>query len=172
MGPPPDRPQAAPRPPRECRRQNTLKRQYPKTAPTGAHDARIRGEILHSAFFLAAFPQATTKPSASRHLATSGLPTCVPQAPPKLPTSHPQAPLKPHQCDIKAPTRRVGSHPVGTPKPPPGYPKAPIRLPQGCLKATPKCFDGLLPRIQAVDGAAELLLDGALLLGFEDFAAA
>jgi hypothetical protein len=29
-----------------------------------------------------------------------------------------------------------------------------------------------LPGIQAVDGAAELLLDGALLLGFEDLAAA
>jgi hypothetical protein len=48
--------------------------------------------------------------------------------------SHP----KPHQCDIKATSKRVDSQAIGTPKPPQSHPKATPRLPQGYLKATLK----------------------------------
>src|ERR1035437_1381875 len=52
--------------------------------------------------------------------------------------SHP----KPHQCDIKATTRPVDRHRIGTPKPPQGSTKATPRLPQGYPKATPKLPQG------------------------------
>src|ERR1039457_6035811 len=54
--------------------------------------------------------------------------------------SHP----KPHQCDIKAPLKRVDSQPIGTPRLPQGYPKATSRLPQGYPKATPRLHQGYL----------------------------
>ena len=46
-----------------------------------------------------------------------------------------QATPRLHQSHIKAPTRRVDSHLIGTPKPPQGYPKAPLKPSQGSTKA-------------------------------------
>jgi hypothetical protein len=42
---------------------------------------------------------------------------------------------KPHQCDIKATSKRVDSQPIGTPKPPQCDPNATPRLPQSSHKA-------------------------------------
>jgi hypothetical protein len=53
-----------------------------------------------------------------------------------------EATLKPHQSDIKAPTRRVDSQAIGTSKPPQGYLKATSRLPQSHLKAPPRLPQG------------------------------
>ena len=70
-----------------------------------------------------------------RFLSRAGTPagfTSPPQA--SRHRSHP----KPHQCDIKATSKRVDSQAIGTSKPPQGYLKAPTRLPQGSHKAPPK----------------------------------
>src|SRR5450759_1615480 len=50
--------------------------------------------------------------------------------------SHP----KPHQCDIKATSKRVDSQPIGTPEPPQGHPKATPRRQQRHRQATLKPF--------------------------------
>src|ERR1019366_9775034 len=47
-----------------------------------------------------------------------------------------QATPNPHQCDIKATSKRVDSQPIGTPEPPQGHPNATPKLPQGSNKAT------------------------------------
>ena len=67
--------------------------EYPKTAPIGAHDARIRAKFC---YIPASHHQAICEP-ASRHLrAASGLPTCVPH-PLRLPSSHIKATSKRQQ---------------------------------------------------------------------------
>ena len=58
----------------------------------------------------------------------------------------PRAIPKPHQCDIKATSKRVDSQadcdPKATPKPPQCDPKATLRRPQGSHKAPTKPGDG------------------------------
>ena len=106
-----DRPHTAPRPPpdrpvnAEGRRE---KAEYPQTAPTGAHGARIRHSslcILHS-----------HKPPSGHQRGTSGAPAKHPHATPKPPSSLPQATLKP----------------------PSGYPQATLMRPPCVPQATTK----------------------------------
>jgi hypothetical protein len=54
------------------------------------------------------------------------------------PSCFPRATSMRHQGHIKAPSRRVGSHLIGTPRLPQGYHKATLRLQQGSNKVTCK----------------------------------
>jgi hypothetical protein len=52
-----------------------------------------------------------------------------------------QASRKPPQCDIRATSRRVASHLIGTPRLPQGSTKAPPRLPRSAIKAWRRTTD-------------------------------
>ncbi len=84
--------------------------------------------------------------------AESNIPPCLTA----LPSAEPQRGVvrrKPHQCDIRATPKRVGSQAIGTPKPPQCDPKAPSKPPQCVPSAT-----GVRPS----PGAASSNLPGTL----------
>ena len=88
-----------------------------------------RARMTDAAFFIRGFEfaQAAVKAPARHQRGTY-----------KLPSGYPQATLKPHQCDIKATSKRVDSQVIGTPKPPQGYLKATLRLQQSHHKGLGK----------------------------------